>query len=510
MRITKQEIKQIIDEQLLFLVEQEVEAASVPEPPKAGNVDITYLNKQLLIAATYYQSVLSKIIRLSFKDQKQHIEQTLKAPYIKRIDNIVDSIIMATPLGKQEDETGLQFLLSKKTYTPEQVIHNSAVALHQLPAFFGSLIKLPEATPEATPDQANVLGKSYGSVEKWLSYVTNIIEKLNSNIAISPKIGSVFTSRHVDNQPIHIAKYLKQFSNFERIASQYIHEIEILFQKVNSIGIDIIESLKTDEDYELTKPRAQLWAAIQKEEEGYSQDGIQNKKNKTSNLRDLHSKMAYPKVNPSPKFSKKMFMSALYNPTAARAGKTTDNRVSGANKPVITAGEEGKNEIEKAEAITYSVEQVNALYESIRSTFFKSTRDFLYAKDTNTSAVYKTAIKKLTVNIEKAYDIYKGLMKNFLNLLDKKDSEISHMFKTDALHFATGIKFMQFLRIDNRQLFLALVSNKDEMSKQDVYKLAGEYSEERQAKINERLRYWHLFKKLGWTSEDAPVWIYTT
>lgn len=514
MRISKQEIKQIIDEQLLLLVEQEIEELQpeqVGTAPIIDRRDTENANKQLLIAAVYYKKILSSVMQV--RDRKRKISNIIKSDHFSKVNNILANIIGVLP-PPQEINSNIEYivsLLQKREYTPSEVIQRSAIAIQKISGFLTSYLEIPDNLEvEQDPSQRTEL---YLKFDTFLKYLNIIIERLNANIALSPEIGKTFNkgdyASNIRKMPN--LEHLQAFSDFEKLTTQYFKAIGLCLNKVASIGIDIAESTKTNIDYPLTKPKAQLAQAIEREETLFNNPS--SKRPYKSNLRPLQRDILHPSANETRMFDKKMFVDALYNPSKYGAEIRTGAKLEPEKQAEVSNRIQYKSEIDKAENINISINQIDNLDKKISeididkiSTLLDSDqKKYIDYTEENT---YKTYPHKIMLYVNSVKKQYKLLMKEFLNMLDRKDEDIAHYFNTSSDKFSTLIKFTEFCIMNNKQLFLSIVHHKESQTGPNLRDIASQYSDEKQAKIKERLRYWNLFYKLGWTSQEAPTWLY--
>lgn len=300
-----------------------------------------------------------------------------------------------------------------------------------------------------------------------------------------------YSGNSADYEKKHIPpQILEAVSELEKTAASYLSEVEALFQKLHSIA-DYMQhknlKLKDYPQLQSANLAQQILDANDELHNDFSKKEIPELSNKSKF--DYFAKgevYGFKKDAETQEFSIKKFLKSLYKKEFS----------------------ESSVESKRAFIIHRIIEILRSYESSVIPRVLKKAH----------GALWDPSSKKYYHNTH-VFTIYNAFQQGrnqtilqfpkILKIMDVsvKNGESTEEFLTKNLPLIeTTIKWVQFWKVNIKNAFLSIVSG--EKAQIDPHNVSNDYSKEKKAEIQERLFYWNLFKKLGWTSDDAPTWLY--
>lgn len=297
---------------------------------------------------------------------------------------------------------------------------------------------------------------------------------------------------------------LKYILELEKISYEYFSNIEILLKKFDSIRIDMGEYSKKWEAYnllnaqtysrEILKKVNSMMAKIQKNKHDKFMsnnkfvDIYRDTLNKIKTDMKYHSDHVYTNTEKEPDydFEKQEFLSILYNP------KININKVKRYSMSY-----------KKATSINSSMNLVRKYEQNIKGKL-KVIHEKLWDKQ-NSIYYENDTLSKIFLKMLQVRKIHKISINKIVGYIEKAN-KIEDSFSQIGPEIDKVLKFIGFVKLDIRHLMLQLLINKNIPI--DAEKMYNDYRSTVDAKMIKRLMYWNMFRKIGWTNEEPPDWMY--
>lgn len=102
---------------------------------------------------------------------------------------------------------------------------------------------------------------------------------------------------------------------------------------------------------------------------------------------------------------------------------------------------------------------------------------------------------------------------NFVDIPKRKYKDLQEFFQNEMGEIKRSLMFFQFARIEFKSLMNKMLTGNSFGSEQDIASMVNKLSPENQAKIDKRIKYYNIFKNLGWLPKEAgdemPSWLYS-
>ncbi len=469
MKIFKTDLIEIIENQIQKLSEEQETFMSQQFAEEA---------KKILIAIEFFSKIFNSVI------------DAIKDP--KSLSDFVDNILSMTEYKKIMSD------VHHVTSTNEKIllIKKHIISGSDLLTMFGNNIRgLNLSVPEDLEKfQFAFFGKKGGTSGfiKDANYFKKFLEDARLK---SRQLFNYTGSNKESSGDLIPPSILEAVSDLEKLAFNYLSEIEKLFFKIYSIKTEIDNSKKQWSDYELMNTR------------GAAKD-IVNFQNTLKN--DINAD--FPKTNL--KFPEEDTFNAYARGRAERNAPEKTSQLNFNLSKFINSIYKGSfsssNDIEvkKAQQIQVSLNKITVFNKKtipntlshIHSVLWNpKTKKYYFDRDIFT--IFHNMRISRGESSRVLNQIFSGMEKAV-----KSNQTTEDYFKSNHILIDAFIKRIQFLKIELKNVFLQIVTNK----KADIKdpKIATDISAEQEKKIQQRLHYWNLFKQLGWTKDSAPSWLY--
>lgn len=376
-------------------------------------------------------------------------------------------------------------------------------ALQYLITFFNSY--------DDSASEADKLAK-YASFNKYFDLYFNSITKLLN--AVRTKFSDNAT-KDVSTKALPGLGTINYINDLENISLLYLSEIETLFKKFDNIRIESGEYSKKWEDFNILRGH-DLYikgANLQNNSDPDFSDKV--KKTLANHFRktlqpnhDVSSSKTYS-------FNIEAFIQILFNIDKYKS----HSKYSGTTS---TGTISLQRELEKAKSIQESLlkifgwnsAQSKITKESIEGTLqekFKEIHSKLW-KPAEGKYEYDSELRQIFQILLNVRKLYKKMLNKVVSTMTTlKGKDLSEIFKKIGPVIDAIIKYVQFAKLNIRNVMLNLITNSG--VKMDVAKYHAMFSKQNDETVSKRLAYWALFQRLGWTKglkngEEAPDWIY--
>lgn len=416
----------------------------------------------------------------------------LKIPEITQLFNLkneLNSIMKFENSPKYNDKPAKDKYLEPYNKKAESAYNN----LVYLKKYYSdaSYKKDSNKTPQ---DFSKTIDLVFENIFKNLSEVKKIFTNVNFE---KPKPEQI-DGKEVYKAPEHDFSKTKYILSIEKLAFQYISNIEILFKKFDAIRINAGEYEKKWENYNLLKAQTysrEIMDNIKKVK--FRDDKFQNKKihdfqkkliglkNQLANLVDF--KFTQIEKEPDFVFDKDVFVNILYKPSSISNIK---NQNSQGYTTAISINKTIKD-LQKLETDTIKSELTKlskSLWDKEKEEYYKNEYvSLIFSKMLNIRQTYKKQLNKIVTSI-------------------KNSENIQASFPKIGPDIDLILKFLSFTKIEIRHVIVMLLSDsKFDVDYESVY---NQYKAKTDHKILTGLLFWNLFKKLGWTEDEPPDWMY--
>lgn len=165
-------------------------------------------------------------------------------------------------------------------------------------------------------------------------------------------------------------------------------------------------------------------------------------------------------------------------------------------------------EEKKADNISKSIWKLDEYNRQIIPEMLKNVHEKLWNDQQN--VYYQDQyVRDMFFDLHSAKKECRQVLNTVLRELDshvKNGKSIMDFFDKNSSLIELFIRRVQFFKVSLKNSFLKIVTlGKAGIDRNNE---PGKISAEQEAKVNQRLEYWNLFRKMGWTDKDAPDFIY--
>jgi len=165
-------------------------------------------------------------------------------------------------------------------------------------------------------------------------------------------------------------------------------------------------------------------------------------------------------------------------------------------------------EEKKADNISKSIWKLDEYNRQIVPEMLKNVHEKLWNDQQN--VYYQDQyVRDMFFDLHSAKKECRQVLNTVLRELDshaKNGKSIMDFFDKNSSLIELFIRRVQFFKVSLKNSFLKIVTlGKAGIDRNNE---PGKISKEQEGKVNQRLEYWNLFRKMGWTDKDAPDFIY--
>ena len=443
-----------------------------------------YITRYYKLVKDNLDNQASLPILVTFKNVTDFLRNIIADPEFNRLHSL-----LKTQIAKDTDESGK--LLS--------ILSN---ALQHLIVFANSY---NDTLPEA--QQITNFHKLNKDFQLFFDSIYKHMNLLRNKFADIP-------TKNISTTPLPKIEAITVINDLENVALLYLSEMELLFKKFDNIRIESGEYSKKWEEFNLTRGHElylQGTGLQQNTDPAFSDEVKKALSNhfvkKLRPNEDVASSKKYS-------FNIEGFITILTNIEKYRGKQNPIGKTAKGNISL-------QRELQKALSIQASLEKMfgwssstsTISKESLEGTLsekFKEVHTKLW-KPAENKYEYDNEIRHIFQILSNARKLYKKTLNDIIKIMSSsKDKELSEIFNRIGPILDSIIKYIQFGKLNIRNIMLNLITNSG--ANIDVTRYQAMFSKQSNEIVAERLAYWALFQRLGWTkglpSEEAPRWLY--
>ena len=369
---------------------------------------------------------------------------------------------------------------------------------HSLSLFTKFATNFDDTLPDDV--QTKVFNEFTRDFQLFDSSLSKLLTNIRSKFEDSP-------SSNVNTKAVPEVAVVTSIGELEKLAMVYFSEIEILFKKFDNMRIEAGEYSKKWEEFNLLRGHNFFMKGMNPDTVGDKDEFSSKTRRAVSDYFKKRFRQNTDVLSKTPySFDPKIFLEIMYTATYKHPPGSK-------NYPT--------REISKAKSIQSSLTKLFGWNTSTSSVAADSIEGMLKGKLKEihdklwdpTAKAYKhdAEIKQIFQILFNVRTLYKSTLNKVVTTMESlKDKEMSEKKKKNGPILDAIIKYVQFAKLNMKNVYLALISNSG--VKIDVARYQSLFSKQNDEVLSKRLAYWALFQRLGWTKglkdEEAPSWLY--
>lgn len=389
-------------------------------------------------------------------------------------------------------------------------------ALSLLSNYVSSYVDIPKDPKENITSAEKFYANFYKTFQNYFNSLSSILVKIREKFSDSAT-SNIDTSS--DTPKIEIANL---FGDLDGIINRYLSEIILVFRKFDSIRIESGEYAKKWEDFNLLRGYAFYKKGINVvNDPAYAAYPTEIKQKVADYFKDSKqtpNRMINPRTY---NFKVPIFIQTLLK------GKYVVPKEIKDNPGLLDSNIYPTRELEKAASIDASLKKIfgwspiassenpngkpsKDSLEGMIGDILKKLHTVLW-DSTKNIYTYNEELKNIIQILFNVKKLYKSSLNKIVSNMDRlKNGSLDEIFNANGPIQDVIIKYVQFAKLNVKNIYLNLVSASGVTI--DVEKYQALFSKQEEPAIAQRLAYWALFQRLGWTkglkSEEAPDWLY--